>query len=205
MTGLNLRIGVARLVLAILVLHCLWWLGGLDHWILVLLRIPLDTYIPNIFDHIERVVALDRDRWLLLTSILANDGRYHALFISWGVLAKCVIWIPSALALTIATVPWQPKRWLICLLSALLISTVMLIVNIATEWVLFVNSNPSIWVKLDPDIPGLGVIDAPYAEWTVFILNFFFYFILNGSMIAMPILTWLVICRREVAQFYTRL
>lgn len=201
----ELRTWISRLIPAILILHGLWWFGEINQQVLNLLKVPLETLVPAIFKDILRLSWSADGSWSLLSSIQINGTQTAALGISGFVLAKCVFWIPSALALTVATAPKEPGRWVVCSLVALLIAAFMIIICVAAHLAIFVNPEPSIWSELNPRDPGLVLSKPPYPAWYFFIVSLGFYFVLNVAMLVLPIIVWLVTCRREVTQFYTRL
>jgi hypothetical protein len=204
MSTLDLRGWLFRLLPTIVLLHLIWWFGDVSQLALSFLKIPLETLVPMLFDDLLRLSWSADGSWALFSSIQINGASTAVLGISGFVLAKCVLWIPSALALVLATSPKEPDQWLLCAVAALLMAGAMIVICIAAHLAIFVNPEPNIWSELNPREPGLVLSKAPYPDWYFFIVSIGFYFVLNVAMLAMPVILWLVISRRDVSQFFMR-
>jgi hypothetical protein len=200
MSAIELRRLLVRVLIAMLVMHGLWWMADVDQRLLALLKVPMEVILPALIDDVVRVTqaASPGGGWALLTSVKVNGGANLSLLVGNFVLAKSVFWIPSALALTLATTPRDLARLLLCAVIAIVIAAILIVVCSAAQLAIFLNPEPGIWADLNPRSPGLVLSVAPYPDWLFFLLSLGFYFTLNVAMLALPVVLWVIVCWREI-------
>jgi hypothetical protein len=196
----ELRQLLLRVLAAMIFIHSLWWFADADQWVLAALKVPMEILIPAVVDEVLKVTrsAEVGGGWNLLTSVLVNNNANLSLHLSAFVLAKCVFWIPSSLALTLATAPKNLVKLVTCFIVALLVAGLLVLVCSAAQLAIFLNPEPGIWSELNPRPPGLELSVAPYPGWYFFVVSLGFYFTLNVAMLALPIVLWVLVCWREI-------
>lgn len=196
----ELRPLFVRVLAAMVFVHSIWWFADADQWVLSVLKVPMEILIPAAIDEVLRVTRSSEagGGWALLTSVLVNNNANLSLHLSAFVLAKCVFWIPSALALTLATAPRDVAKLALCFIAALAVAGVLVLVCSAAQLAIFLNPEPGIWSELNPRPLGLELSVSPYPGWYFFIVSLGFYFTLNVAMLALPVVLWVLVCWREI-------
>ena len=203
----KLRTLIFRVLVAMPLVHAAWWYGDMDQWVLSALKVPMESIIPLAIDEIVRVTKTPEagGGWALLTTVLINGSSNAVLISSAFILAKCVFWIPSALALVLATVPTSVTKLLLGAFAAFSLAGLLILVCAAAQLGILLNPEPNLWSDLNPRPPGMTLSVGPYPDWVFFLVSLGFYFTLNVATLALPIILWAIICWREIGELLSRL
>ena len=197
----ELRPLFVRVLAAMVFVHSIWWFADADQWVLSALKVPMEILIPAAIDEVLRVTWTAElvGGWELLTTVLINGNANASILVNQFVLAKSVFWIPSAFALTLATVPRSISRLVLCLVVALVLAGVLILVCSAAQLAIFLDPHPGIWSELNARPLGMELSVGPLPEWQFFLLSLGLYFTLNVAMLALPVVLWVLICWREIS------
>jgi len=197
-----LRRWVLRLLGFMIVFHSLWWVGDANTWALGGLKIFMEFGLPWFLEGVSGVWRTASGGWMLGTSISGAGTGSLGVFIDGLLLAKGVAWMPTALALVAATTPLNLLRIASALPIAFVSAAVLTVISAAANLALIVNPNPTIWSNgiARPLIGGLSM--SPYPDWYFFLVTLGLYFNLNVAALVMPVVVWVILCRREITPLF---
>ena len=182
--------------------HGLWWTSDANTWVLSSLKIFMEFGLPGLLEGVSGVWRTASGGWMLGTSISGAGTGSLGVFIDGLLLAKGVAWMPTALALVVATTPANLLRIVAALLISFVSAAVLTVISAAANLALIVNPNPTIWSDglARPLIEGLSM--SPYPDWYFFLVTLGLYFNLNVAAMVMPVAVWVILCSREITSFF---
>ncbi len=132
------------LVASLLICHALWWWTAGDAWVLGVLKVLMELALPTLLDQVTGVWRTASGAWMVGTTFVGPKVSGFAVSIDPFLLRKCVMWIPSALALVAATSLHKPSRVVAGALAAMVLAALLTLISAAAMLAIIVNPNPTI-------------------------------------------------------------
>jgi len=192
---------LARVVLVLVLLYALWWVADLEAHVLTLIKIMMESLLPQIFSVVQSVAHTSEGGWKSTTTIhpVADASAFLAFGIAPVFLKKCVFWIPAALALVSASAMAKPKKISLAITISLLTAVALTAICVGAHLAITINGTPAM---LDDDIlpgpPDFKLNAAPYSTWYFHLVTFASYLGILIAPLAMPVIIWFVTCAKEI-------
>jgi hypothetical protein len=199
--GPSIRHWLVRAVFILIPLYALWWLAGAEESVLAVIKIVMEPLLPQLFSTVQSVVHTVEGGWKITTTIhpVGDASVFVAIGIAPVFLKKCVIWIPAALALVVASAPAKPKTISLAVLITLLTAVALTAICVAAHLAVTINGMPAM---LDdgilPPPPDFRLDATSYLTWYFHLVTFANYLGILIAPLAMPVLIWLLTCSREI-------
>jgi hypothetical protein len=197
----TLKPWLIRLVAALALLYGAWWYAELDRALIALLKVLLESSLPAVFADLQRISTAPSGGWVLHTAISPLKDRASTLNLEVDLvfLRRAVTWVPAALALVFASAPRSPKKWLQALLATLIAALLLVAICAAAHLAVLVSGTPSL---LDdamlPQPPDFPTTAHPYPRAYFHAVTFAFYLATIVAPMAMPVVLWVVVCRKAL-------
>jgi hypothetical protein len=192
---------LVRVIPFLILLYTLWWLANVEESVLAVIKILMESLLPQLFSTVSSVAHAVEGGWKITTTVhpVGEPLVVVALGIAPVFLSKCVIWVPAALALVLASAPTQPKRIGFALLFTLATAVAATLICVAAHLAVTINGTPAM---LDDDIlpppPDFRLNAIPYPAWYFHLVTFVSYLVILVAPLAMPVIVWFVICNKEI-------
>ena len=197
----TLKPWLLHLAAALVPLYGVWWLAELDRALIALLKVLMESWLPAMFADLQRISTAPSGGWILHTAIapLKDPASTLNLELDLVFLRRAVMWVPAVPALVFASAPRSPKRWAQGLLATALAASLLVAICVAAHLAVIVNGTPSVlddaMLPKPPDFPTTA---HPYPRAYFHAITFAFYLTTIVAPMAMPVVLWGVVCRREL-------
>ena len=194
---------VLLLLLFIAVFYSLWWLADGGKLYLAGIKILMESLVPALFSHVEKVMYSLDGGWRLGTNIhpVDNQSVTMVLGIDRVFLSKCVVWVPAALAFIFATAFRQPKRVIAGTLLTVGMSVATVIICLAAHLAVLINATPAL---LDDDLlpppADIALAVSAYPVWYFHLVTFGNYLVILVAPLVVPVLIWVAVCHRQAKE-----
>lgn len=194
-----------RVIPLLILLYALWWQADIEQSMLALIKILMGSLLPQLFSTVSLVAHAVEGGWKITTTVHPVDEPLVvvALGIAPVFLNKCVVWVPAALALVLASAPTQPKRISLALLFILATAVAATLICVAALLAVTINGTPAM---LDDDIlpppPDFRLNAIPYPTWYFHLVTFANYLVILVAPLAMPVIIWFVTCNKEIRAMF---
>lgn len=201
-SGPSIRQWLVRVFFILALHYTLWWLANVEQSVLGLIKIVMESLLPQLFSTVQSVANNVEGGWKITTTIHPVDDP--SVFVAIGIapvfLKKCIIWIPAALALVLASAPARLKTISVAALMSLLTTVAITVICVAAHLAVTINGTPAL---LDDDIlpppPDFRLDAISYPTWYFHLVTFANYLGILIGPLAMPVLIWLLTCNREIS------
>ena len=204
-TGMTLGPSISRWLVRVIplliLLYALWWLANVEESVLAAIKILMESLLPQLFSTVSSVAHAVGGGWKITTTVhpVAEPSVVVALTIAPVFLKKCIVWVPAALALVLASAAKKPKTIGLAFLVVLIATVALILICIAAHLAVTINGTAAM---LDDDLlpppPDFRLNAIPYPLWYFHLITFANYLGILVAPLAMPVIIWCVTCNKEI-------
>ena len=190
-----------RVIPLLILLYALWWLSNVEESLLALIKILMESLLPQLLSTVSSVAHAVGGGWKITTTVhpVAEPSVVVALTIAPVFLNKCIVWAPAALALVLASAPKKPKIIGLASLLVFIAAVALTLICVAAHLAVTINRTPAMLDDgLLPPPPDFRLNAIPYPLWYFHLITFANYLVILVAPLAMPVIVWFAACNKQI-------